>query len=111
MDIDIADEEYNKLFNQKFKRVEEAISKLSKKIDMVLELLQNQINDLNNVNGSCKKMNDHIDFVENVYTHVKNPLGYIIGNVNKLMRIDSTSTEQPYALHDMPTQCLLKNEI
>ena len=105
------DDEYVNLFNEKFKRVEEIISKLSKKVDTVLELLQNQIDDLQDVNGSCKKMNDHIDFVENVYTHVKNPLGYVIENVTKLMQIDYGSTQQTYSLDDVPNSSIVKNEI
>jgi len=105
------DDEYVKLFNEKFKRIEEIISKLGKKIDNVLELLQNQTDDLHNVNGSCKKMNEHIDFVENVYTHVKNPLGYVIENVNKLMRIEYGSTQQTYSLDDVPNSSIVRNEI
>jgi len=105
------DDEYVKLFNEKFKRIEEIISKLGKKIDNVLELLQNQTDDLHNVNGSCTKMNEHIDFVENVYSHVKNPLGYVIENVNKLMRIDYTSPQQTYVLDDLPNSSIVRNEI
>ena len=107
-DTNTSKDEYITMCNQKFKKVEEAISKLSIKIDTILELLQDQTDYLNNVNGSCTKMNNHIDFVENIYTHVKNPLGYIIGNVNKLMRIDSDSTK--YVL-DVPNSYIVKNEI
>ena len=41
----------------------------------------------------------------------KNPLGYIIGSVNKLMRIEYGSTQQTYSLDDVPNSSIVKNEI
>ena len=49
-DTNTSKDEYITMCNQKFKKVEEAISKLSIKIDTILELLQDQTDYLNNVN-------------------------------------------------------------
>ena len=31
---------------------------------------------------NCKKMSDHIDFIETVYDNVKNPLGFLCNKLN-----------------------------
>ena len=51
------------------------ILELEKKIDKILELLETD----------CKKMSDHIDFVENVYDNVKMPFYYVMNKVNYLV--------------------------
>jgi hypothetical protein len=45
------------------------------KMDKILELLEKD----------CKKMTDHIDFVENVYDNVKMPFNYLMNKVNGLI--------------------------
>ena len=50
------------------------ILELEKKIDKILELLEKD----------CKKMSDHIDFIENVYDNVKMPFYYVMNKVNYL---------------------------
>ena len=35
----------------------------------------------------CKKMSEHIDFVENVYENVKNPLGFLCNKLNVFFRL------------------------
>ena len=41
--------------------------------------------------GECKKMGNHIDFIENIYGTVKYPLGYVCNNINYL--IGTTSSQ------------------
>ena len=55
------------------------ILELEKKIDKILELLEKD----------CKKMNDHIDFIENVYDNVKMPFYYVMDKVNYLVSSDN----------------------
>lgn len=43
---------------------------IEKKIDLIIE--KQNINDMN-----CKKMSEHIDFVENTYNVLREPLNYI----------------------------------
>lgn len=50
------------------------ILELEKKIDKILELLEKD----------CKKMSNHIDFIENVYDNVKMPFYYVMNKVNYL---------------------------
>ena len=49
---------------------------IEKKMDKILKLLEKD----------CKKMTDHIDFVENVYDNVKMPFNYLMSKVNGLIK-------------------------
>jgi len=50
------------------------INIIEQKIDKVLSLLEKD----------CKKMSNHIDFVENVYENIKLPFFYLIDKINYL---------------------------
>ena len=63
----------SKLVSLEYKLVD-----LEVKLNKILELLENDIN------PNCKKMSTHIDFVDNVYDNVKNPLGFICSKINLL---------------------------
>tara|TARA_Y100000816_G_C25977465_1_gene510282 strand:- start:126 stop:452 length:327 start_codon:yes stop_codon:yes gene_type:complete len=67
----------------KLDKLEKKINTIEKKIDMIIEILNE------NLVVNCKKMGDHIDFVEKVYDNVKNPLGYICNKVNYLVKKDN----------------------
>ena len=59
------------------------LHELNEKIDNNNKLLNEVLKILNNdVKNNCQKMNDHIDFVENVYDVVKSPLNYICNSIN-----------------------------
>ena len=62
------------LYNE-FTTFKEKIIEIEKKMDRLLELVEND----------CKKMRDHIDFVEHVYDNVKTPFNYVMNSVNSLM--------------------------
>ena len=51
----------------------------SDNINKILDILYN-----NDVIDNCKKMGEHIDFVEKVYQNVKYPLSYICNKVNNI---------------------------
>lgn len=72
--------------------IEKRLSKLEEKIDMILDILQN------NVQPNCNKMGSHITFVESVYDNVKNPLGFICNKVNYLRG------SEPYSLENNTTR-------
>lgn len=59
---------------------------LLKKLDKKVETLDKKIED--SVMNECQKMGNHIDFVENVYENVKNPLGYICKKVGSFSGTD-----------------------
>jgi hypothetical protein len=51
------------------------------KIDRILELVETD----------CKKMREHIDFVETVYDKVKSPFNYVMDRVSYLVNNDNIS--------------------
>ena len=63
---------------KKLDDLESKMNEIDLKLGTILELLQTEIR------PNCKKMSSHIDFVDNVYENVKNPLGYICSKVTKL---------------------------
>ena len=64
------------------------LDNLELKVDTILELLEKD------VKPNCNKMNNHINFVENVYSTVKNPLAFIFNRVNYLRN----GEDQEYSL-------------
>ena len=73
---------------KKIDDLESKMNEIDLKLVTILELLQTEIR------PNCKKMSSHIDFVDNVYENVKNPLGFICNKVGKL------SGEETYSLGD-----------
>lgn len=61
-------------------QLQEILNKLNV-IEQKLDILNGKINDCEE---SCKNMDSHIDFVENVYGTVRAPLNYINSAFNKL---------------------------
>jgi Asp-tRNA(Asn)/Glu-tRNA(Gln) amidotransferase C subunit len=57
---------------EKMEKMEQKITSIIQKVDRLLELLETD----------CKKMTNHIDFVENVYENVKTPFSFIMNTVN-----------------------------
>jgi len=78
--IDIHEDEREFLQNKMLK-LEKQLQIMEKKMDKILELLEKD----------CKKMSDHIDFVENVYDNVKMPFYYVMDKVNNLVSNGVTS--------------------
>lgn len=60
------------------------------KLDLILKRLDKieiQLNEIknnlsNDISKNCKKMSEHIDFIDNVYDTVKNPLGFLCNKIN-----------------------------
>ena len=76
--------------NKDLSILKEKMDLLEKKVDRILELMEND----------CKKMRDHIDFVENVYDNVKTPFNYVMNSVGSLMSINNliTNVKPPQAI-------------
>jgi hypothetical protein len=72
--IDISESDIGFIKNEILK-LENQFKIVETKIDKILELLEKD----------CKKMSDHIDFVENVYDNVKMPFYYVMDKVNYLV--------------------------
>ena len=60
------------------------------KLNKIIELLEGDIK------PNCSKMSSHIDFVDNVYDNVKNPLGFFCNKINYLRGTDT----QTYSLEN-----------
>tara|TARA_B100001057_G_C22008558_1_gene628832 strand:- start:74 stop:448 length:375 start_codon:yes stop_codon:yes gene_type:complete len=61
----------------KINNLEIKITNIDNKIDKIYLLLENDIK------KDCNKMSNHINFVENIYEYVKNPMFLICNNINK----------------------------
>jgi hypothetical protein len=67
----------------------EEIEKHFTKLDNRLKLVETKIDRiLQLVETDCKKMREHIDFVETVYDKVKTPFNYVMDRVNYLVYND-----------------------
>ena len=75
--IDISEKDKDFLKN-KMLDLENQFKIMDKKMDKILEILEKD----------CKKMSDHIDFVENVYDNVKMPFYYVMDKVNYMVTND-----------------------
>jgi hypothetical protein len=58
----------------------EEIREELREIRVQMDRIENLL--LNNVEKNCKKMGEHIEFVESVYEKVKNPLSYICSKIS-----------------------------
>ena len=66
--------------------MEERFNQIEQKLDLILEILQED------VKKNCEKMGSHIDFVENVYDNVKNPLNFVCNKINNLTGTTESKT-------------------
>jgi hypothetical protein len=57
------------------------------RIENKLDRLLKDFEILNEWEPQCKKMSEHIDFVENVYDKVKSPMYYIFNKISKIRNI------------------------
>ena len=65
-----------KEIDDKFKEIHEKLEKLDEKLDKILEKLDD------NVIPNTNDMKRHINFIENVYSYVKSPLGFLCSRIN-----------------------------
>lgn len=75
--------ERNSIENRIFE-LEKQYSRIEEKLDFIISIFQKD------VAPNCEKMSGHIDFVENVYENVKNPLGFICNKVGSFMGKNET---------------------
>ena len=85
--------------DERFNEIKCLIECLERKIDNLEKKIDGELL------SECKKMGSHIDFVENVYDNVKNPLGFICRKVNNFV-----GTEKKYNLTMEPLEELEPDE-
>ena len=62
--------------SQDIEEIKNRLTNLESKVDKILLLIEN------NLINNCSKMGEHIDFIDNVYKSVKQPLQFISDKVN-----------------------------
>ena len=67
----------------KIEKLEKNVNRIESKLDMLLDKFEI----LNDLKPQCKKMSDHIDFVENVYDKVKSPMYFILDKITQIKNI------------------------
>lgn len=75
--------------NKNLETINTRLTTIENKIETIEKKIDSEIVD------ECKKMGDHINFVENVYENVKHPLGYINNKIKNFM-----GNEKTYSLTD-----------
>ena len=65
----------------KLNLLEKKIDDLDSKMDIIIELLKDN-------NKDCKKMTNHINFINGIYENVKAPMNYICNSINKNILTD-----------------------
>jgi len=63
--------------------IKQELTIINNKLDKILQFVETD----------SKKMNNHIDFIENVYNKVKYPFGYIMESVNKFITNDDDNNK------------------
>jgi len=72
------------------------IIKTQKDIQIRMDNLENKLNKIHSIlETDCKKMSDHIDFIENVYDNVKTPFSFLMNSVNAVINIPVIGDIQP----------------
>jgi hypothetical protein len=59
----------------KINKLELELQIVNEKLDKILLLLETD----------CKKMSNHIDFIEQVYDNVKHPLNYVMSSITNII--------------------------
>jgi len=76
----------NEEINDRLNSIDYKLIDLDIKLNKILNLLEQD------VQPNCKKMSSHIDFVDNVYENVKNPLDYLCNKINNLTDTTESKT-------------------
>ena len=80
----------------KLDTLETQITRIENKLDKLLK----DFEILNELEPQCKKMSEHIDFVENVYDKVKSPMYYIFNKISKIRNITNGNENMKNKLLD-----------
>jgi len=66
--------------NEEISNIKEELNAINKKLDKILEIMETD----------CKKMADHIDFIEKVYDNVKSPFHFIMNRISGLAPLENS---------------------
>lgn len=87
------------LIEQRLIKIESELSEIKHIVLIMnqnLEKLSETID--NNLSKECRKMGEHIDFVESIYENVKHPLNFICKKVNHLSGEEKSTIKNSHHL-------------
>lgn len=61
-------------------KLQEELTNIEKRLDRIEHLL------LEHIEPNCKKMSEHIDFIEHVYEYLKRPLFFVANRINMVSK-------------------------
>ena len=70
---------------EKLDKLQQSVNQLQKDVEILK-------NNNKSISHNCEKMNNHINFIENVYKNIETPLEYLCNKVYHLMGINCRST-------------------
>ncbi len=85
--------ELAELTNQVYELTDQ-VDKLKAKMDTMNNKLDKLLAQFETQSTDCKKMSDHIDFVETIYEKVKHPFNYIMNAVSTTYEITDGEPEE-----------------
>ena len=89
--------------DSKFQNIQNKLDTLETQMNRIESKLDKLLKDfeiLNDLEPQCKKMSEHIDFVENVYDKVKSPMYYIFNKISKIRNITNGNDNMKNKLLD-----------
>lgn len=72
--------------------LQKKLDRIERKLDFIITILHHDNKD---IKENCKKMGNHIQFIENVYDSVRTPLNYLTNKVNYMLGNKNESTSLP----------------
>jgi hypothetical protein len=67
------------------KLILEKFDKIEKKLDLIIENESKNEKKISEIKVDCKKMGDHIDFIEDTYNVLQTPLNYVKRQVERII--------------------------
>lgn len=65
--------------------MEQRIDNLEKEVKHLRQDIKELINEIKKLTSSCSRMDEHITFVNGVYTTVRNPVSFMFNKVRRIM--------------------------
>ena len=69
------------------------LEKILKKLDIIEERLTLLTEEIEEIKKSNNKMDNHIDFIENIYNNIKTPFHYVLNRISNIMILDKSSNQ------------------
>ena len=69
-------------YDDKFNLILQQLQEIQQKENMILKQIQEIKIKLDTINISCNGMDNHINFVNNVYTTIRSPLDFLINRIS-----------------------------